>query len=266
MSVPSDIRHSVGQRGENRPADVRVIQSVLTELATAFGDDALHPGPVDGLCGDGTIGSIEHFQRLNGTRADGRIDAGGFTQKALPRWLCIATSAEPANHHGWRFPLNRIPSSPFQGPGSGMRAFGWRRSGGTRRHAGVDLYAPVGTPVLAVSDGVVKRVAPFYLKTDAVEVEHDCGCVVRYGEVKPLVREDETVKRGQQIATVAQMYTRSGPFHLVMLHVELYSGLRRGGLTQPAGRSAIHGPSGKPFMRRRDLMDPTALLARAPLS
>lgn len=267
MPVPSDIRHSVGQGGDNRPADVRVVQAVLGELATAYWDRALDPGPIDGICGDGTEGAIEHFQRLNHISADGRIDPDGFTQTALSAWLCIATSADSYGpHSGWIFPIPQSPSQPYHGAGSGMRQFGWRRSGGARRHAGCDLYAPVGTPVRAVSDGVVRRVAPFYYKTDAVEVVHDCGSIVRYGEVKPLVREGETVKRGQQIATVAQMHTPSGPFPLKMLHVELYSGLRTGALTQPRERSAIHRLSGKPFMRRRDLMNPTALLARAPLS
>ena len=36
--------------------------------------------------------------------------------------------------------------------------FGMTRDGGTRPHPGVDLYAPPGTPVFAIADGVIDRV------------------------------------------------------------------------------------------------------------
>lgn len=36
--------------------------------------------------------------------------------------------------------------------------FGMTRNGGARAHNGVDLYAPLGTPVLAIADGQVERV------------------------------------------------------------------------------------------------------------
>lgn len=46
--------------------------------------------------------------------------------------------------------------------GSGMKTFdsprfGMVRNGGTRPHAGVDLDAPVGTPIFAVADGVITQ-------------------------------------------------------------------------------------------------------------
>ena len=38
--------------------------------------------------------------------------------------------------------------------------FGWTRGGGTVSHGGVDLHALVGTPVLAIADGVIEAVNP----------------------------------------------------------------------------------------------------------
>ena len=52
------------------------------------------------------------------------------------------------------FPLHQRPSIDFE---SGARFFGARRSGGKRKHAGCDLLMPVGTPVLAMADGTLKR-------------------------------------------------------------------------------------------------------------
>jgi len=62
---------SVGRGGKNASGDVRAVQ-------TALGLGA------DGQCGPQTIASIEAFQRSIGqAKPDGRVDAGGGTEKAL---------------------------------------------------------------------------------------------------------------------------------------------------------------------------------------
>ncbi len=62
---------SVGRGGKNAPNDVRAVQ-------TALGVGA------DGQCGGQTIAAIEAFQRNMGQqRPDGRVDAGGGTERAL---------------------------------------------------------------------------------------------------------------------------------------------------------------------------------------
>jgi len=67
----SEITGSVGKNGDNNKADVITVQQLLDI------DD-------DGICGKGTIGAIETFQRSIGfSKPDGRIDAGGTTWKKL---------------------------------------------------------------------------------------------------------------------------------------------------------------------------------------
>ena len=62
---------SVGRGGKNAPNDVRAVQAALGISA-------------DGQCGGGTIGAIEAFQRnLGQGKPDGRVDAGGGTERAL---------------------------------------------------------------------------------------------------------------------------------------------------------------------------------------
>jgi len=62
---------SVGRGGKNAANDVRAVQSAL-----GIG--------VDGQCGGQTIAAIEAFQRNMGmAKADGRVDAGGGTERAL---------------------------------------------------------------------------------------------------------------------------------------------------------------------------------------
>ena len=64
------------------------------------------------------------------------------------------------------------------------RNFGSNRAGG-RVHAGCDLYAPLGAPVLAIADGRVLESRDFYLGTFQVTIDHGALGVVRYGEVSP---------------------------------------------------------------------------------
>lgn len=271
---------AVGTGAANAAADARTVQRLLVRAAELAGDPALHPGPVDGVVGDGTEGAIARMQRRAGLRPDGRVDPGGYTWARL--WALLAVGDVP-----WGPPIDGRPAQPFVGPGAGMRSFGWRRGRGRRAHAGVDLYAPVGTPVRAVAAGVVRRAAPFYCRTDAVEVVHSGAAhgavgggagdggpggaapfVARYGEVDAAVTAGDRVAAGDVVGTVGQMVLGDGrPFTIggrpaAMLHFELYDGTSEGALTDRSTRCARH-TDGRPFYRRRDLVDPSAFVARA---
>jgi len=49
-----------------------------------------------------------------------------------------------------------------------------------------------------------------------------------------------------------------------MLHFEMYDKTERGDLTRASGTSGRH-TNGVPFLRRRDLVDPSGFMMRAPL-
>lgn len=67
----SALSGSVGAGGRNNPADVMAVQAALGIAA-------------DGKCGQGTIGAIMAFQQSHGLpKADGRVDPGGATARAL---------------------------------------------------------------------------------------------------------------------------------------------------------------------------------------
>lgn len=75
---------SVGRGGKNAPNDVRAVQAALGISA-------------DGQCGGGTIAAIEAFQRTMGqAKPDGRVDAGGRTERALAGGAGGAPAAAPA--------------------------------------------------------------------------------------------------------------------------------------------------------------------------
>jgi len=68
-------------------------------------------------------------------------------------------------------------------------------------HSGVDLAGPEGTKILAPSDGKVIFTGWKSAYGNTIDVDHGHGFSSRYGHLsKVLVREGETVKRGQIIA------------------------------------------------------------------
>ncbi|UQA58624.1 peptidoglycan-binding protein [Polyangium aurulentum] len=71
-----EILQSVGQGGRNLRSDVTLVQTLLK----AKGYD---PGPVDGICGRGTIGAIRAFQATFMPRPDGLIEPGLGTWRRL---------------------------------------------------------------------------------------------------------------------------------------------------------------------------------------
>ena len=147
----------------------------------------------------------------------------------------------------YTFPL---PFRPTESYHVDPRRFGAPREGGARAHAGCDLYVPVGSPVLAVSDGLVITRYPFYEGTWAVVVDHG-SFVARYGEIAfrdyPAAHTGAKIKQGQVIGEVGRL---TG-YEFFMLHYEMYLA----GTTEP-----LTDKNNPPFQRHRNLMDPTAFL------
>jgi len=145
------------------------------------------------------------------------------------------------------FPLRQRPQVSYH---ERPRGFGCPRDNGNRSHAGCDLYAPAGTEVLAVEDGTVVRSAYlFYDVVFALEIEHPSG-IVRYGEISRAaegIKAGSEVKAGQVIGYVGKMQA----VQQSMLHFELFAGTDQGPLTDRRR---------PPYLRRPDLVDPTAFL------
>jgi murein DD-endopeptidase MepM/ murein hydrolase activator NlpD len=144
-----------------------------------------------------------------------------------------------------------IPFAPSESYKTRPRNFGAYRTS-TRKHAGIDLYAPYLTQIRAISDGIVIQPAySFYDGTNALEVTHPGIGVVRYGEISSAkvikFKAGEKVTAGQLIAYVGKLDT----LNRAMLHFELYSGKSSGALTV---RSNL------PYQRRKDLLNPTDLM------
>ncbi|MGY1699013.1 M23 family metallopeptidase [Geodermatophilus sp. SYSU D00766] len=98
-------------------------------------------------------------------------------------------------------------------------------------HGGVDIAAPIGTPIYAAASGVVARTGPATGFGLAVYIRGDDGAVTVYGHVNTeYVRIGERVRAGELIAEVGNRGQSTGPH----LHFEVHpSGAMYGGQVDP---------------------------------
>ncbi|WP_338087564.1 M23 family metallopeptidase [Nocardia huaxiensis] len=80
------------------------------------------------------------------------------------------------------------------------------------QHAGVDVAAPIGTPIYAVADGTVLEAGPASGFGMWVRLLHDDGTVTIYGHIDTAtVSQGQRVMAGDQIATVGNRGFSTGP-------------------------------------------------------
>jgi murein DD-endopeptidase MepM/ murein hydrolase activator NlpD len=117
-------------------------------------------------------------------------------------------------------------STGFIWPADGVftSGFGYRWG---RVHQGIDIAAPIGTPILAAASGVVD-----YAQWNdggygnMIDIRHPDGTITRYGHMSELyVKEGQTVTQGQLIGAMGSTGFSTGPH----LHFEI----------RPNGGSAV---------------------------
>lgn len=107
--------------------------------------------------------------------------------------------------------------SGFDWPAPGIESgiFGSQRiDNGTpvSPHYGVDMAAPVGTPIHAPADAVVSLSADHYLNGGFTLLDHGQGVSTAYlHQSKRLVKAGDVVKRGQLIGHIGQTGRATGP-------------------------------------------------------
>ncbi|NJN49314.1 MAG: M23 family metallopeptidase [Alkalinema sp. RL_2_19] len=116
-------------------------------------------------------------------------------------------------------PGGGVSSNGFIMPSKGLLSsgYGWRWG---RMHRGIDIAAPVGTPIVASASGRVS-----YARWNdggfgyLVEVEHQDGSMTRYAHNnRILVKEGQEVAQGQQISEMGSTGFSTGPH----LHFEIH--------------------------------------------
>jgi murein DD-endopeptidase MepM/ murein hydrolase activator NlpD len=108
-------------------------------------------------------------------------------------------------------------------------------------HGGVDIAAPIGTPIYAAASGTVARTGPATGFGVAVYIRGDDGAVTVYGHVNAeYVRTGQRVVAGQLIAEVGNRGQSTGPH----LHFEVHpSGAMYSGQVDPVAWLRARGVS-----------------------
>ncbi|MDD4980213.1 MAG: M23 family metallopeptidase [Candidatus Omnitrophica bacterium] len=93
---------------------------------------------------------------------------------------------------------------------------------GRRIHEGIDLYAEVGTPVLASRSGVVVAARKSKGMGNFVIVRHNSRIITIYGHLsKIFVRRNEFVSQGEVIGSVGKTGNANSPDIKPHLHFEV---------------------------------------------
>jgi murein DD-endopeptidase MepM/ murein hydrolase activator NlpD len=79
-------------------------------------------------------------------------------------------------------------------------------------HYGVDMAAPIGTPIRAPADGVVSISDEYYLDGGFTLIDHGQGVSTSYlHQSRRLVKPGDAVKRGQRIGLIGATGRATGP-------------------------------------------------------
>ena len=119
--------------------------------------------------------------------------------------------------------LNRTPSIlPVEAQDYRITSgFGWRRSpftGLKEFHDGLDISAPMGTPIIAPGEGRVCQVGHDSQRGRYLQIDHGKLCITTYAHLSGFnVELGQEVKRGEIIAYMGDTGRSTGPH----LHYEI---------------------------------------------
>jgi murein DD-endopeptidase MepM/ murein hydrolase activator NlpD len=138
--------------------------------------------------------------------------------------VIVTFARTPARRRGSGAIIGGAPTGLPLGGARLTSGFGYRfhpLSGRYQPHAGVDLAAPTGTPVLATADGVVDVAGWNGGYGLLVALNHGGEVETRYGHLSGVaVAPGENVKKGQVIGYVGSTGRSTGPH----LHYEVREG------------------------------------------
>jgi len=121
---------------------------------------------------------------------------------------------EDANEFDFELSADAVAPDTMPCHGIITSNFGWRRMSRSRGrlHKGVDIAAPIGTPVLAPADGRIAFVGRKGGYGNTVIIDHGGNLTTLYGHNgEIMVSEGESVRKGQQISSIGMSGHSTGP-------------------------------------------------------
>lgn len=148
---------------------------------------------------------MQNIEAVNAMASEQAFNLQGILSKLQKRSYLLSTVPMAKPVDGWYASGFGYRISPFTGKKT--------------LHRGLDIAAPVGTPIYAPADGVVIFSGNKSGFGKFIMIAHGHGIVTRYGHnAQLLVKAGERISRGDQIATVGMTGRTTGPH----LHYEVW--------------------------------------------
>jgi len=189
----------VAQVTKDAPAD-----SSSGSFEGAIGGDQLPPDPL-------AIGALDPGSQVDVQNLAKAVDIGReLGRQAAKIEAALASGAPGAFLYGesvYVMPTTGHLTSLFGGRWGAM-------------HQGIDIAGPIGTPIYAITDGVVEEAGPATGFGLWVVLRHTDGSQSVYGHVNRMfVDKGERVKAGEKIAEIGNRGFSTGPH----LHLEIWT-------------------------------------------
>lgn len=201
--VPGETIASLAQRYDLIPATLMGMNPSLRGGQAPVGSEILIP-PYNGIRVEVPAQqSWRDIAKRYGVRPDVLFEVNGC--QPAPRVVFVpgvnwSPNATPSN------PVKQVLAGLPIANGKQILAYGWvvqPTIGKVAFHSGIDLAAPVGTPVSAIGEGTVAFAGTQGNYGAMVVVNHAEGLQTRYGQLASLpVKVGQSVRRGQVIGTV----------------------------------------------------------------
>jgi len=182
------------------PADATTSPSTFEG---AIGGDQLLPDPL-------AVDALDPASQVDVQNLAKAVDIGReLAKQAAKIEAALAQGAPEAALYG-----ERVYVMPTAGRLTSVFGSRWGVS-----HQGIDVAGPIGTPIYAVTDGVVEEAGPATGFGLWVVLRHSDGTQSVYGHVNRIfVDEGERVKAGEKIAEIGNRGHSTGPH----LHLEIW--------------------------------------------
>ncbi|WP_345612673.1 M23 family metallopeptidase [Pseudonocardia adelaidensis] len=184
---------------KDAPAD-----ATTASLEGAIGGDQLLPDPL-------AVDALDPASQVDVQNLAKAVDIGReLAQQAAKVEAALAGGAPEAFLYG-----ESVYVMPAVGHLTSLFGSRWGTS-----HQGIDIAGPIGTPIYALTDGVVEEAGPATGFGLWVVLRHTDGTQSVYGHVNRMfVDEGERVKAGEKIAEIGNRGYSTGPH----LHLEIWS-------------------------------------------
>jgi murein DD-endopeptidase MepM/ murein hydrolase activator NlpD len=204
VSALVPVAQSSGTEAEDEAGSGTAQNDPAAAFGGAIGGDQLLPDPL-------SIDTLDTAEQVDVQNLAKAVDIGReLARQAALIESALAHGAAQANLYG---------DTPYVRPAEGNLTSVFGSRWGTS-HQGIDVAGPIGTPIYALTDGVVEEAGPATGFGLWVVLRHNDGTQSVYGHINRMfVDVGDKVEAGEEIAEIGNRGHSTGPH----LHLEVWT-------------------------------------------